>query len=413
MFPSDKVFTGLTCAEHGGFAYTTISSDDRPLVMIGPEPVDIVRDKKAVVSCGLLQGLVRPETQVPVAALRRLAASVSDATCQVDINDVVVPELRPPQLPVNHCIHVEVKVAADESSQPAVFPGAVLMTSGSQGSLFVDMRCAAADLKLENLGTGAEGREEQEATVLARGHVTKILQGGSKYTVHYRPLLAQRGILLELPDEEGPSRYCVLTQWKQELVPGNARFYSPSASAHLGAMDRVRSSEVSPLWPEAQPAQFLAVPPRLALECMVPVGARVHLHAESADALSILGDAASYIGHDPEDKGVPDYGRLSRGASVQDFKDKVEDPDLYTPVIEVAVLYEMPAQMICNASSSKGSAVIKSETGVYVGITTTEKRKDASDCRPVHYAVISARSLVSASWVKQKHTTLVPFSFFC
>ena len=96
MFPSDKVFTGLTCDEKSGFSYTAISGKDRPLVMIGPEPVDVVRDKKAIVSCGLLQGLVRPETQTTVAALRRLANSVSDANCEVDLNDVVVPELRPP-----------------------------------------------------------------------------------------------------------------------------------------------------------------------------------------------------------------------------------------------------------------------------------------------------------------------------
>ena len=413
MFPSDKVFTGLTCDEKSGFSYTTISGKDRPLVMIGPEPVDVVRDKKAIVSCGLLQGLVRPETQTTVAALRRLANSVSDANCEVDLNDVVVPELRPPQLPANQCIHVEIRLANDESTKPVVYPGAVLLTSGSHGSLFVDTRCEASAMEVKALGTSSAMENISEATELARGHVSKILNGGSKYTVHYRPLLAQRGVLLELPASDGPSQYCVLAQWKEDVVAGEVRFYNPDTSGHLGVVDKVRSSEVTSVWTQAESAQFFLLPPRLALQYMVPVGTRVYLHAESVDALSILGDAASFIGYEPDENIIPHYGRVPRGASCQDFKEKVEDSDLYTPVIEVTVLYEMPAQMICNATSGKGGAVIKSETGVYVGVTTTEKRKDSRDLQPVHYAVVSARSLVSTSRSEHMRTTLVPFAFFC
>ena len=232
IFPASHIFTSMTCAEAGGFAYTKLPAETRPATMVRPTPDSIVLDAKSKVSCGLMDNLVMPEDCALSAPARRLASSVADATCPVDVTDVVLPQLLPPQIAPGQHVYVEVRLlsATGDPDQDRLHAGVVFSEDTVQGVLYVDEEAdprAGQVARLDRDGQLAHRRfrhsdlahVQRSLTTLHEGSLYRALAPSAQRLLHFPNYYCRPGILLELEVQDGCTTYAVVKQWTREDIP--------------------------------------------------------------------------------------------------------------------------------------------------------------------------------------------------
>jgi hypothetical protein len=411
MYPAAHIFTALPCAETGGFSYMKLPDVPRPTTMIRPEPYEVCLNRNEKTSCGILDELRMPEDYCTVDNRWRIWNSVRyDDGRADDYDNVVLKELFPPQLPTEQFFYVEVEFdfKHEDASQRSKRRGALYLESDEKAILYVDESSDPAQdivTRLDDNGSVALsqirhdtlGPSQRTLKDLAVGETWRVMMGRTEYFVHYKTSYARRGVLLEvdMDGHSGVTVYCVLQEWHEEIVDGSLKYFNPGCMGYLGITEAVQARDNLTAWPETAGAQaglytrsqlIFSVPHSLVSQQMVAVGTRVFMDARCSETKAMEGALDCTVGYLPTSKTKGCSTR--RGASVRDFFAQGAPFDTFFPVLEVVVLYELPAQALCNEDRPGA---------VYVGIQTHSK-KSTHGVRPnVRYAAVNARSLVTPS----------------
>ena len=436
IFPASHVFTSMTCAEAGGFAYTKLPSDARPATMVRPTPDSIVLDAKSKVSCGLMDNLVMPEDCALSAPARRLASSVADATCPVDVTDVVLPQLLPPQIAPGQHVYVEVRLlsATGDPDQDRLHAGVVFSEDTVQGVLYVDEEAdpsAGQVARLDRDGQLAHRRfrhsdlahVQRSLTTLHQGSLYRALAPSAQRLLHFPNYYCRPGILLELEVQDGCTTYAVVKQWTREDIPCAVRYFNPNTMGYLAVCNAVERESLP--WPATAPLDLadrpglfqwqelsFNVPSSLMPAVMVPIGRQLFLDVGSSDAARLTGGGSLEIGY-VESPAVELTG-AKRAMPPAEFASKVAPQPsdgskvALLPVVPVTLCYEVPASVLCH----EVDAADDREDLVYVGFRVLQKQPSRRVSENIQYAAVRARSLVTQSRVDLLNLRPVVFGVF-
>lgn len=436
IFPSSHIFTSMTCAETGGFAYTKLPSDARPATMVRPTPDSIVLDAKSKVSCGLMDNLVMPEDCALSAPARRLASSVADATCPVDVTDVVLPQLKPPQIAPGQHVYVEVRLlsATGDPDQDRLHAGVVFSEDTVQGVLYVDEEAdprAGQVARLDRDGQLAHRRfrhsdlahVQRSLTTLHEGSLYRALAPSAQRLLHFPNYYCRPGILLELEVQDGCTTYAVVKQWTREDIPCAVRYFNPNTMGYLAVCNAVERESLP--WPATAPLDLadrpglfqwqemsFNVPSPLMPAVMVPIGRQLFLDVGSSDAARLTGGGSLELGY-VESPAVELTG-AKRAMPPAEFASKVAPQPsdgskvALLPVVPVTLCYEVPASVLCH----EVDAADDREDLVYVGFRVLQKQPSRRVSENIQYAAVRARSLVTQSRVDLLNLRPVVFGVF-
>lgn len=433
LFPSSHIFSSMTCSENGGFAYTKLPEHARPRTFVRPTPDAIVQDNKCKVCCGLLPGLVMPEDVYLCEPAQRLANTVSDDTCTVGINDVVLPCLLPPTIPVSRYVYCEIRFTQGNERAPSAerFPAVIITEDSSTGELYVDRatdtRCDQV-VRLDNdgavchtaVGCHKIAPVQRVLQKLSSGDMTTVGMATKEYVIHWQHHFARTGVLLELEIERGCTVYGVLKEWNSDDVDCKSRWFNPSTLGYLCVLGAAGGANA--VWPETPPEQFADypqlfqrgemfwnVPGSMVDEHRVPIGSTLLLDASSADAAALVGENIAKIGlvEMPADVEGP---RVKRGATVQEFEGAAaalggESHAKFLPVIRVTLVYELPGAVLTVANDNQHGM------GVYVGFKIDNPGLRRHGNEQIQYGIVSPRSLVSESRLSLLNLNPVYFAF--
>lgn len=427
LFPNDRIFSSMPCAQGGGFAYTKLPPHDRPTTMMRPQPQCIVLDRQQSVCCGLLTGLHMPEDQYFIEAQRRLAESVCDEACTVTPNDVVLPVLKPPALPMSQYVYVEISISGDSQCHRGDrYPGVIITENGQTAQVFADKQSVVACdtvSRLDNQGqvTATSLRYQdtlsikRELTTLADTEICKALSFTEGYFVHYQKCYCRTGVVVEIELTAGCTVYAVAVPWSREEVDADVRYYNPATMGYLLTADAV--SEPRDMWPSNVPVEFSDTPglfqsadivwnvaASIMNEIVLPVGKRMLLDCDSPEAQQFLIDETAEI--KLVDVEFTSHDWAARGMTLSQFKEKARGDTKLLPVIEVTLLYELPQDILALPKDDNSDAV------VYVGFKTENEKNTYCNVPHVEYAAVSPRALVTESRARFLNYKPVHFAFF-
>ena len=429
IFPASHIFTSMASAEAGGFAYTKLPSEERPTTMVRPTPDSIVLDAKSRVSCGLLDNLVMPEDCALSSAARRLANSVADGACPVDVSDVVLPQLKPPQIAPGQ--HVYVEVREGEGDGETLRAGVVFTADTVTGALYCDCEGDPRQEHVRRLdadGTRTHARfrhsdlahVQRSLTTLHDGDFHRALAPGGQRFVHFHNYYCRHGILLELEVGHGCTVYAVVKQWTREDIPCAVRYFNPNTMGYLAVCNAAEGAALP--WPDTPPLALadraglfqraemsFNVPSPLFAARMVPIGRQLFLDAA---ALPGAGEDGLQVGF-VESPHVELAG-ARRAMAADEFASKARPAPSdgskceLLPVIAVTLCYEMPESVLCHELPADADR----EGFVFVGFRVLQKQLARRVSENIQYAAVRPRSLYTQSRLDMLNMRPVLFGVF-
>lgn len=436
IFPASHIFTTMTASENGGFSYTKLNSSSRPWTMTRPAPDSIVLDSKCKSSSGLIENLIMPEDCALSRPAFRLADSLSDEACQVTVNDVVLPELHPPQLPIEQHVYVDIRVfkRASGNVTETVHPGVVFTHDSVKGVLYCETGEHSRPpgiTRMDRDGTLHHKRFRHSdfdhvqccLSVMSEGNLYRVLAPSSDRYLHFGNYYCRRGILLELEIENGCTVYAVVKQWTQDDLECPVRWFNPNTMGYLAVCNEVKHA--TPVWPEDAP-QFMSdspslfqknefsfnIPAPLFAKQMVPIGRELYLDCNSCEINAIKGDDSWFLGF--SDSPYVQLSGAQRCMNLEEFHKKV----VPTPgdgskvqllsVVAVTLCYEMPKSVFCHDIGGEDEL----DSCVFVGFRVLQKSCNRRVSENIQYAAVSARSLVTQSRLDAMNLRPVLFSFY-
>lgn len=445
IFPASHIFTSMTSAEAGGFAFTKLPSDARPATMVRPTPDSIVLDAKSKVSCGLMDNLVMPEDCALAAPARRLANSVADGACPVDVNDVVLPQLLPPQLAAGQHVYVEVRLlgAGGDPEQDRVLAGVVFSEDTVRGALYCDEEADSRAGRVARLDRGGElthGRfrhsdlahVQRSLATLYEGSLYRALAPSAQRLLHFHNNYCRPGILLELEVQDGCTTYAVVKQWSREDIPCAVRYFNPNTMGYLAVCNAVEGDPRP--WPASPPLDLadraalfqraemsFNVPSPLFAEAMVPIGRQLYLDAAALPGAAGGGGGGGSGGSDSLQVGFVESPHVEltgakRAMSPEEFASKVRHAPSdgskceLLPVLAVTLCYEMPASVLCHELPAGADA--DAEDFVYVGFRVLQTKLVRRVSENIQYAAVRPRSLYTQSRLDMLNMRAVLFGAF-
>lgn len=430
LYPSNHIFTSLTCSENGGFAYTKLPDHERPMTFIRPTPDCIVLDSKSSVCCGLLNGLRMPEDCYMAEPAARLASSVSDENCTVEINDVVLPCLRSPTIPVSQYVYCEIRFGHEgQQDSSKTYPAVIFTEESIKAELYVNRDEDVSCQKLVRLDNGGAFKHDtngcsKTASVqkclqkLCSDSIGLVTSPNKEYYIHWQHTYSRPGILLEVEIENGCTVYGVLKQWDPDDVDCKIRFFNPNTLGYLCVLEGIDGE--SAIWPREVPIElsdcerlfqreemFWNVPACLVEELRVPIGRRIYLDANSEDAQKLVQGDISKIGFLQSPKVA--INNVARGATLEKFEATYQPNDSngrHLPVITVTLVYELPPAVLSVAHDNSDGL------GVYVGFHVQNQECKRHLSSNIQYGVVRARHLITESRLHLMNIEPVCFAFF-
>tara|TARA_B100001142_G_scaffold32330_1_gene28654 strand:+ start:5411 stop:9850 length:4440 start_codon:yes stop_codon:yes gene_type:complete len=433
LCPSNYIFSSMTSSEAGGFAYTKLPEHKRPRTFLRPTPDSIVLDANSKVCCGLLSGLRMPEDCYMAEPAARLASSVSDDQCSVGINDVVLPSLRSPTIPVSQFIYCEVRFEYNSDSEVArkTYPAVVFSEQSVNGELYVDKNMDTTCEKVTRLdqngalqhtssGCAKISPVQRTLETVCSGDIGTVTSHTKDMYIHWQNVYARPGVLLEIEIEQGCTVYGVLKEWLRDDVDCVHRYFNPSTMGYLCVLNAAESE--SAMWPADPPFEladyqplfqhqemFWNVPGCCVDDLLVSIGRVLYLDASSADARKLIQGDISLIGFLDSPKVT--VSNTHRGASLDKFLScdsvlSANQNQKLLPVIRVTLVYEMPSEVL-SVSDDNADGL-----GVYVGFHVENQKGKRHVSANIQYALVQPRSLITESRLSLMNTEPVFFAFF-
>ena len=410
LFPSNHIFTGMVSSEKGGLEHRKLPMHTRTKTMLRPAPDAIVIDKKTKTLCGLLPGLSMPEDFNSVEALKRVAGSVSDETCVVKPEEVMLQDLKPPLLPLNQFVYVEVKFR----DRNGVYPGVVFTHANMDSTLYVDEEHSTSDFAItrtDHEGTLAHqklcfsnlGVLQRSLKTLQSGEMWYVLSHTPEYFIHFKPVFARPGILVKIDNV-----FAVVTEWDENAVDGDARYVNPCSLGYLAVLNSLQFESLA--WPRVEEKFEWSwnIPPCKMMDCIVDIGSKLYLDLNAPEVTQILSNGISSVGY----VGTSDQMICGAtfGMSCEDFFQQIGtrnlDDEKWLPVIQVTLIYELPEEVLIS------DATHSHKESVYIGFNVMSKRGQTCLTHNIQYAAVQPRSLIPTSRIDECQLEAVPFAFF-